>query len=106
MIRFLKNRLKRSKKPVPPESPVWHQTTDIGAARGGDSEGEHRSRKISELIRPMGLIQPWHSDTNHGGGSRAANQDSRIEDQQLPVPNASTLTPGHEDGNASERGQL
>jgi hypothetical protein len=53
MLRFLKKHRKSSKKPVPPENPV-NQTPDIGTGRGTDSEGEYRSRKISELIRPMG----------------------------------------------------
>ena len=45
-------------------------------------------------------------DISHGGGSRIAYQDGRVEDQQLPVPNASTPIPGDERGNASERGRL
>lgn len=45
-------------------------------------------------------------DTNHGEGSRVANQDRTIEDQQLPAQNAPTLTPGHKGGSASECGRL
>ena len=43
---------------------------------------------------------------NHGRRSQVASQDGRVEDQQLPAPNTSTLTPGHEGGDsASECGQ-
>ena len=56
MRRFLK-KLKRSRNPVPPENPA-HQTTDPGAERDGESESEYRSRKISVLMGPMGLIRP------------------------------------------------
>ena len=43
-------------------------------------------------------------DTNHEGDPRIANQDGRVENQQLP---ASTLTPGRDGGNlASECGGL
>jgi hypothetical protein len=104
MIRFLKKFYKPSKKPVPPENPA-HQATVIGAGHGRDSESEHPSRKI-ELIRPIGLIRPWHTDINRGEGSRVVNQDRGIEDQQLPAPNASTPTPGHEGGDASECDRL
>ena len=41
-------------------------------------------------------------DIIHGGGSPMANRDGRIEDQQLPAPNASTLTPGQGTGNPSK----
>ena len=60
MLRFLKKhrKPKPSKAPVPPEN-ATHQIPNIGA-NSGNPEGEHRSRKISELIRPMGLIRPWH----------------------------------------------
>ena len=58
MLRFLKKHRKSHKKPVPPEN-LTHQTTDIGAERGSDPESEYRSRKISGLIRPVGLIQQW-----------------------------------------------
>ena len=105
MLRFFKKIRKPSKKPVPPENPA-HQATDIGAGHGRDSESEHPSRKISELIRPIGLIRPWHTDTNPEGGSRVVNQDGGIEDQQLPAPNASIPTARSESGDASECGQL
>ena len=43
---------------------------------------------------------------NHGRSSQVANQDGRVENQQLPVPNTSTVTPGHDGGDsASECGQ-
>ena len=48
-------------------------------------------------------------DINHGGGSRIAHQDGRVdnvEDQQLPAPNASTPILGDERGNTGERGRL
>ena len=43
-------------------------------------------------------------DISHGGGSRIADQDRRVEDQRLPAPNTPTLTPtpGYEGGSASE----
>ena len=41
-------------------------------------------------------------DTNHGRGSRITTQDRGAGDQQLLAPNASTLTPGNESGDASE----
>ena len=44
-------------------------------------------------------------DTNRGGDPQTANQDGRIENQQLPAPNASTPTPGHEGGDSSECGR-
>ena len=58
MLRFLKKhrKPKPSKAPVPPEN-TTHQIPNIGA-NSGNPEGEHHSRKISELIRPMGLIRP------------------------------------------------
>lgn len=59
MLRFLKKHRKSHKKPVPPENPT-HQTTDISAERGSDLEGEYCLRKISGLIRPVGLIRQWN----------------------------------------------
>jgi len=41
-------------------------------------------------------------DTSHGGGSRIANKDGRVEDQRLSAQDTSTSTPGDEGGNASE----
>ena len=60
MLRFLKKHRKPKlpKTPVPPEN-TTHQIPNI-CANSGNPEGEHHSRKISELIRPMGLIRPWH----------------------------------------------
>ena len=60
MLRFLKKHRKPKlpRTPVPPEN-ATHQIPNIGA-NSGNHEGEHHSRKISELIRPMGLIRPWH----------------------------------------------
>lgn len=73
-----------------------------------DSEGEYPSRSRSRYFSPMGptdsAIAP---DTNHGEGSQIANQDRMIGDQQLPTPDTSTLTAGHDDGNATcEWGRL
>ena len=67
MLRFLKKHRKRFNKPVPPESPA-RQTADIGAEHGrGSSEGEYRSRKISELMRSMGLTrQRYQIPTTEG----------------------------------------
>ena len=45
-------------------------------------------------------------DPNHGGGSKVVKQDGRTEDQQVPAQIASTPTPRHDSGNASECGQL
>ena len=45
-------------------------------------------------------------DTNHGEGSRITIQDRGTGDQQFLVPNASTLAPGHESGDASECSRL
>ena len=106
MLRFLKKRVKPSKKPVPPENPTHCQFTDIG---GGNSGGEHRSREISEADEADGTDSTIAPDLNHGGdggGSRITNHDGRVEDQRLPAPNASTPTPGDERVNTSERGQL
>ena len=60
MLRFLKKHQKPKppKTPVPPEN-TTHQIPNIGA-NSGNPEGEHHSRKISELIRSMGLIRPSH----------------------------------------------
>jgi len=45
-------------------------------------------------------------DANHGGGSGIVTQDWRTGDQQVPAPDASTLTPGHKSSDASECGRL
>ena len=60
MLRFLKKHRKPKphKTPVPPEN-ATHQITNIGVD-DVDPEGEHRSRKISELIRPIVLILSSH----------------------------------------------
>ena len=43
---------------------------------------------------------------NHGRRSQVASQDGRVENQQLPAPNTSTPTPGHDGGDlASECSQ-
>jgi hypothetical protein len=106
MIRCFKECLGPSRKQVPPENPT-HQATDTNAERGRDSDGEHRSSKISELIRPMGLIRSWHPGIDLGEGSRIVNQDRRVVDQQPLAPNAPTLpTPESEGGDASEFGRL
>ena len=60
----------------------------------------------SQLIRPMGADSTTAPGINHGRGSQVASQDGRVENQQLPAPNASTVTPGHDGGDsASECGQ-
>ena len=59
MLRFLKKHRKLLNKSKPPQTPA-HQTTNIGAENNRDSEGEYRSRNISELMRTMGLIRLWH----------------------------------------------
>ena len=59
MLRFLKKPWKSSKKPVPPGNTA-HQITAISAEHGRDSQGEHRSRKILELMRLMALIRLWY----------------------------------------------
>ena len=60
MLRFLKKHRKPKlpKTPVPPEN-ATHQIPNIGA-NSGNPKGEHHSRKIPEMIRPMGLIRPSH----------------------------------------------
>ena len=43
---------------------------------------------------------------NHERGSQVVSKDGRVENQQPPAPNPSTLTPGHDGGeSASECGQ-
>ena len=105
MLRFLKKhrKPKSPKTPVPPEN-ATRQTTNISEEYGRDPElGEHRSRRISELILETdGADLTTTPDTNHGGGSRIAKQDGRNENQQFPAPDVSTLTPGHEGGDPSE----
>ena len=106
MLRFLEKRQKSSDKQVLLENPT-HQNTDIGAECDRDSEGEHRSRKISGLIRPMESADSTTAqDINRGGGSRVTDQDRGVEDQRLPAPNTSTPTSGGEGDNASECGRL
>jgi len=58
MLRSLKKRLKPSPNPTPPENPT-NRTVDTGVECDRDAEGEHRQRKISELMRWMGPILPW-----------------------------------------------
>ena len=58
MLRFIKKRLKKyrksSRKPATLENST-HQTTDIVADYGGDSDGEYLEREIS----PIGLMRTW-----------------------------------------------
>ena len=102
MLRFLKKvrKPKPSKTPVPPEN-ATRQITSTGAEYGRDAEGERRSRQIS-TYKADGTDSTMTPDTGHGKGSRIANQDERIEVQQLPAPDALTLTPAHGGGDASE----
>ena len=74
-------RCEKSRKSTPLEISTC-QITDVGAERKGDS------------------------NINHRGGSVIATQDRRTGDQQHPATNASTTTPGHEGGDASERDLL
>ena len=105
MVRFLKKLFKPSKKPVPPGNPA-PRIANIDAVRDGDPEGEDRSRKIS-ADKVDGTDSTATPDTNDREGFRMADHDGRTEDQQLPAPNAeSSLTPGHEDDNTSERSRL
>ena len=107
MLRFLKKHRKPSKKPVPSDNHT-REINDVDAKCDRDPGGEYRLRKISELV-----IDVTNSTVtlgiNHGGGSQVATRDGRpgIEDQRLPTPNSSTLTPGHDgDGPAGECGRL
>ena len=104
MLRFLEKHRKSSKKSVPPENPA-HQTADIGAEYGRGPEGEYRSRNTS-ADKASGTDSTTESDNNRGGDSQIANQDGRIENQQLPASSTSTLTPEHEGGNTSECDRL
>ena len=102
MLRFLKKvrKPKPSKTPVPPEN-ATRQITSTGAEYGRDAEGERRSRQIS-TYKADGTDSTMTPDTGHEEGSRIANQDERIENQQLPALDALTLTPAHGGGDASE----
>ena len=90
MLRFLKKRWKPSPKPVPPENPTY-RTTNTNVERDGDSEGgcQPRDRRAGEADGTDLTTAP---DINHEEGSRAANQDGRIENQQF------CATPGHNGG--------
>jgi hypothetical protein len=61
-----------------------------------------KSLKADETDGTDSTVAP---DTNHAGGSQTANQDERIMDQQLPAPNAPTVTPGDEGDDALGSGQ-
>ena len=66
MLRFLKKSRKShksSKKSIALETPTY-KTADIGVE---DSDGEYLSRKISEVMRPMGLIRPLGQITTTEG---------------------------------------
>ena len=99
MLRFLKKhqKPKPSKTPVPPENAIRQIT--------GDPEGECRSRQIP-ADKADGTDLITEPDTSHEEGPRIANQDERIENQQLPAPDAPTLTPAHGGGDPSECGRL
>ena len=62
MLRFFEKHFRKSRKSstnqVPLKSPT-HRIIGTGAECGRDSDGEYRLRKISELMKPMGLIKPW-----------------------------------------------
>ena len=104
MLRFLKKHRKFPPNPVPPESPA-HQITDTGAERDRDPEGQCNSRKIS-ADKAGGADSTMAPGINHGKGSQVTSQDGRVENQQHPAPNTSTLTPGHDGGDStSECGQ-
>ena len=104
MLRFLKKHRKPFNKPVPPDGPA-RQTADIGAEHGRDSKGGYRSRKVS-ADKVDGTDSTMAPGINRGRGSQVASQDGRVDNQQLPAQNTSTLTPGHDGGDsASECGQ-
>ena len=103
MLHFLKKHWKQkpSKTQAPPEDAA-HQITNIGTGYGRDSEGKRRSRQIStdKADETDPTMEP---DTSYREGPRIVNQGGRIENQQRPAPNVSTLTPGHGGDDASER---
>jgi len=79
MLHFLKKHLKPSQELEPLENPA-PQITDTDAERGGESEGDYRSGKISELMRRMELIWPsYQMGTTEGGvvGSQMRKEGSR-----------------------------
>ena len=105
MLRFLKKHRKPSKKAAPSDHHT-HEINDFDTKRGCDPGGEYRLRKISELIADT-TNSTITLGINHGGCSQIATRDGRIEDQRLPTPNTSTLTPGHDGGGlAGESGRL
>ena len=106
MLRFLKKhqKPKPSKTPVPPENAIG-QITSVGAEYGRDPEGECRSRQIP-VDKADGTDLITEPGTSHEEGPRIANQDERIGNQQLPAPDAPTLTPAHGGGDPSECGRL
>lgn len=105
MSRFLKKRLKSSQKLVAPDNPT-QQTTETDGERGRDFEGEYRWGRIS-VGEAGGADSTSAPDVNHGGGSfRVVRQETKIENQQLPVSNSPTLTPMNTGGNSSKCGRL
>ena len=86
MLRFLKKHRKSSKQPTPLENPT-HQITDTEAECGGDCgedpEGEYRLRERSELMRPMGLIRPWHQIPVAEGVLRSQIRTLRSEERRV-----------------------
>ena len=103
MLRFIKKRWKKTREPstpVPLEDPT-HQITDMGAECGGGSDGECLLGETG-AGGTSGADGAAGSDINHRVDSRIPTQDRRIGDRQLPAPNASTLTPGHESGDTRE----
>lgn len=73
MLNRLKKSSKSSNKSGTPENPT-HQTTDIGAESGRDSEGEYRSRnpRADMADGTDSIIAP---DINNGRGPQITNQD-------------------------------
>ena len=60
-MRFLKKKFwERSPKEKKPENAQDNRATTIDAKRDKNAEGEYRLRRISELMRQMGLIRPSH----------------------------------------------
>ena len=101
MLRFLRKPWKSLRKSIPLED-TTHRTTDIGAEHRRDFEDEHCSRKIP-AGRDDGTDMTMAPDVSREEGSRIANQDGSIEDQQLPALNTSTPTPVRQGDNTSER---
>ena len=107
MLRFIKKRWKRTREPSTPAplEDATHQITDIGAEYGEGSNGECLLGE-TRVDKTDGTDEAAGSDINHRVDFRIPTQDRRIGDQQLPAPNPSILTPGHESDDTSECSRL